>query len=103
MLDNLYGSNPNTYIHAVQPTTALTTPAWASGCHLPPGPGKPIITDITSDIVEYTATYRASLAGYGTDDTGIEDQGASPWILALSRRRQRRGIMLKRRPTEPSG
>ena len=81
----LEGSNTSQYIELCQGTTALTTPAfgfWMPNAYL--DPETPPVVDFTGEkIVEATAVYLGSNAGYNSE-TDNDESGAAPWYLAIS-------------------
>ena len=82
--DQMEGSNTSKYIGLVQPTRSLTTPAfgfWAPNAHLD-GETPPTI-DRSGDMLEYSATYVCSSAGYDSD-TLASEAGAAPWYFGVS-------------------
>ena len=81
----LEGSNTSQYIGLVQPTRALTTPAfgfWMPNCHID-NEAPPIVDWATDDYVSATVTYVADSAGYESA-TLNSDAGAAPWYFAIS-------------------
>jgi len=81
----LEGSNESKYIHAIQPTASLDSPAWGiwiPNAHLMPD-SEPTIDWKSGDIVQATATFVGSTAGYNSE-TDIDEYGSSPIYFAVS-------------------
>lgn len=83
--DEMEGSNTKKYIGIVQPTRALTTPAfgfWMPNSYL--DPENPPVVDFTGkEYVRGTVTYIGTCAGYSSDTLNSE-AGAAPWYFAIS-------------------
>jgi hypothetical protein len=82
--DDLEGTNPSQYLGIVQPTTALTTPAWGiwmPKCHL--SEEEPVIINRDDNLITASVKYIGSVADYNSE-TDNTDEGAAPIYFAIS-------------------
>jgi hypothetical protein len=78
------GSNTSKYLGIVQPTNALTTPAWGiwmPKCHL--NHESTLLLDTSENLVRATVQYIGSVADYNSE-TDNTDEGAAPIYFAIS-------------------
>jgi hypothetical protein len=80
------GSNTSKHLGLVQPTSALTTPAWAfylPNCHMPDG-GLKLKKD--REVLDVEVTLIGDCARFvSTSNDGLwDDEGFAPWYMAIS-------------------
>lgn len=82
--DDIEGTNTSQYIGIVQPTSALTTPAfgiWMPKCHI--NWENSVSQEIADNMIRATVQYVGSVADYNSE-TDNSDEGAAPIYFAIS-------------------
>ena len=84
IFDQLAGTNDTKYIHCIQPTTSLDSPAfgiWLPCCRIA-ADGEPKRDD-TGELPKFTVTYKADLSAWGGEESP-DEMAASPIYMAIN-------------------